>query len=155
MGAAGPAGTPGPQGLTGLQGIVGQTGLKGDTGSPGSRGLQGPAGIPGVQGSTGASGPVGTSGPTGPQGDVGSTGPQGLPGTNAQGTTVVQLCPNLGNPAYGYFLEDGLCIGGKLYGVYSANGEAALTELPPGTYASTAPQTCTLIVNDNCVVTQL
>ena len=86
---------------------------------------------------------AGCAGPKGEQGTQGSAGAQGIAGQNgldgAPGTQidVVQFCPN-STPTYpSTFPEYGLCIEGKLYGVYSANG-GFLAELPDGTYSSNA-----------------
>lgn len=139
--------------------VYGEQGVQGLPGLPGPTGPVGTNGLGGLDGEKGEKGDIGVTGPQGPQGAVGQdgqTGPQGNPGTDASDTTVVQLCPNLGVPSYpNNFLEVGFCITGKLYGVYSANGQAALTELPPGTYNSTAPQSCTIQILTNCEVVQL
>lgn len=143
----------GKDGLNGKAGATGSQGAKGATGSVGDTGLPGPQGEAGVQGSAGN---TGATGPQGEKGDTGSAGPAGVSGVDGTSPTVVQLCPGLGVPSYpNNFLEVGFCISNKLYGVYSANGQAALTELPPGTYTSTAPQSCTLTVLTNCEVIQL
>lgn len=81
--------------------------------------------------------------------NTGLTGPAGKDGTVV---TVVQLC--LGTTTYpNNFVEVAFCIDNKLYGTYSANGGFS-TELAPGTYSSNAiGNSCTLIIQDNCVVT--
>lgn len=86
------------------------------------------------------------------QGPQGIPGTVGLPGTN--GTTIqpVQFCPN-DVPTYpATFPEDGFCIDGSLYAVYSANN-GFLTLIPPGQYVSNAiGSTCTFTVLPNCVI---
>lgn len=108
------------------------------------KGDSGPAGPAGVDGAPGAKGNTGNTGPTGPQ------GPAGTPGTVI---TTVELCTGF-VPSYpNVFPEYALCIGGNLWGVYSANG-GFLAELPPGTYNSNGINaSCTLVVHSNCVVT--
>ncbi len=93
------------------------------------------------------------------KGDRGDTGPIGIPGDSIVGppgqdatpTTIVTLCP--GVTIYpGVFVEVAICLQGKLYGVYSANG-GFLTELVPGTYSSNAiGSACNLTIGSNCVV---
>jgi hypothetical protein len=78
-------------------------------------------------------------------------GNNGKNGLDAQGIGVVQFCP--GTPAYpSTFLEVGLVINNKVYGVYSTNG-GFLTYLPPGNYTSNAVgSTCNFTLNaDNTV----
>lgn len=115
---------------------------KGKDGQVGSNGSSGPKGDQGIIGPVG---PGGSDGSTGPQ------GPQGPAGADGQPAQVVLLCPGVSN--YGTFVEVGLCINNRLYGVYSANG-GFLTELAPGSYTSNAiGSACNLTVQDNCVVT--
>lgn len=87
----------------------------------------------------------------GDKGDTGAQGIPGQPGVDATPVTVVQLCP--GTPTYPTtFPEIALCLGGRLYGTYSANGGFS-TELTPGAYASNAVgNSCTFTVLPNCVV---
>jgi hypothetical protein len=75
----------------------------------------------------------------------------GSSGTNATPVTTVQLCP--GTPTYpSTFVEYGVCIGGNLYGVYSAN-DGFLALLPPGTYSSDGINaSCNLTIGPNCAV---
>lgn len=82
---------------------------------------------------------------------VGPTGPAGRDGVDATPTTIVKLCP--GTASYpAVFIEVGLCLQGKLYGVYSANG-GFLTLLTEGTYHSNAiGSACNFRVKANCVV---
>lgn len=120
---------------------------------------QGPQGDPGPQGLQGNSGPTGATGAQGPQGPQGTSGVNGVNGTNGtngingtDGTTitVVQLCPGVSN--YGTFVEVGLCMNGKLYGVYSANG-GFLAYLADGTYYSNGiGSACNLTVT-GCTIT--
>lgn len=86
----------------------------------------------------------------------GPQGEQGPAGLDAAPVIVVQLCPNRPAPSYGTFPEQALCIGGKLYGVYNTqdHGLDYLAELPPGNYASIAPQGCNLTIGENCAITQ-
>ncbi len=88
----------------------------------------------------------GEIGPAGNSGEVGAIGPSGADGTVV---TIVPLCPGVSN--YGAFVEVGMCINGKLYGVYSANG-GFLTLLADGAYSSNAiGSACNLTVN-GCTV---
>jgi hypothetical protein len=93
----------------------------------------------------------GTPGDKGDPGDVGDTGPQGAPGQDATPVTVVKLCP--GTTVYpSTFVEIAFCIGGKLYGTYSANGGFS-TELPAGTYGSNGINaSCNFVILPNCVI---
>ena len=76
-------------------------------------------------------GPQGPKGDTGAPGLIGPVGPQG-----PRGTLIfpVKFCPQ---PAVypSTFPEYGLCIEGKMYGVYSTNG-GFFAYLPSGTYSS-------------------
>lgn len=92
----------------------------------------------GVQGPSGAPGQDSTV--PGPKGDIGS------PGINATPISVVTFCP--GVTIYpSAFLEVGLIIGGRLYGVYSKN-DGFLAELPPGRYESNAVgSSCDFTIN--------
>lgn len=78
-------------------------------------------------------------------------GSQGAPGVNLTPLVLMQLCP--GNPSYpDIFIEYGICVGSKLYAVYSENG-GFLTYLPPGAYVSNAVgSTCTFSVANGCQV---
>lgn len=117
--------------------------------------------IPGPKGDSGDRGPAGQDGqtiigPQGPSGAVGApgesiVGPQGPAGLDGTQITIVPLCP--GVTTYpGVFIEVGMCIDHKLYGVYSyANG--FLTYLPSGQYSSNAiGSACSLTVS-GCTVT--
>jgi len=106
------------------------------TGCPGPKGDAGNSGAPGAQG---------------PAGQTGAQGPSGAPGTDITEITWVQFCP--GTTSYpSNFQEGGLCFGGNVYGVYSAN-DGFLTELPPGTYSSNAiGNSCTFTLLPNCVI---
>lgn len=87
-------------------------------------------------------------------GQNGSAGPQGVAGQDATPTYVVQLCPNQPHPSYpNHFPEMGFCLDHKLYGVFNGSVDY-LTELPPGNYASIAPEGCNLTISTNCQVTQ-
>jgi Collagen triple helix repeat (20 copies) len=141
-GVNGAIGATGPQGAQGSQGDVGPQGPQGDIGP------QGPQGPQGDQGS------VGQTGPQGPQGETGAAGPQGTPGQNATPITVVQFCHGI-TPSYpNAFPEVGLCLGGNMYGVYSAN-DGFMAYLPPGVYHSNGINaTCNFTIYANCVVSQ-
>jgi hypothetical protein len=92
-------------------------------------------------------GPQGPAGPQGVRGDRGETGPGGADGT---AVTLVPLCPGVAN--YGVFVEQALCINGKLYGVYSAHG-GFLAHFADGEYKSNAiGSACNLTVS-GCTVT--
>ena len=106
----------------------------------------------GPRGEVGAGGAQGIQGPAGTDGQTGATGPQGIPGTPGTVITVVPLCPGMSN--YGTFVEVGLCVNGKLYGVYSANG-GFLAYLADGNYTSNGiGSACNLRVS-GCTVTEL
>lgn len=120
----------------------------------------------GVDGKDGATGPSGPAGQNGKSCSVtqlpdlsgalilcedgtsvvvknGATGAQGAAGTNATSVVMKQLCPGVVST----FPEQAFVLGGKLYAVYSANGQASLAVLTPGTYTTTAPgQNCTFTV---------
>jgi len=108
----------------------------------------GKAGPAGQQGAPGATGSVGA---TGPQGEQGTAGANGANGTSI---TPIQFCAGF-TPSYpGTFPEYGLCLGGVMYGVYSAN-DGFLAELPPGVYSSDGINaSCTFTIGQNCQVTQ-
>lgn len=100
----------------------------------------------------GAPGVSGTAGVKGDPGQNGIDGQNGKDGADATPVTMVQLCPGV-QSYLGVFVESAICLNGKLYGVYSANG-GFLTELPPGTYSSNAiGSACNLTIGANCVVT--
>lgn len=110
------------------------------------------AGKDGSVGGQGSRGEQGVQGDKGDQGDVGAQGQQGNAGVDATPVTVVKLCP--GVTTYpSIFVELGLCMSGKLYGVYSANG-GLLVEFAPGSYFSNSiGSTCNFTVGANCQVT--
>lgn len=101
------------------------------------------------RGATGLQGASGVAGLTGPSGAEGPTGANGI---DATPVTVVKLCQ--GVTAYpATFTEVAFCVGGQLYGTYSANGGFS-TLLPPGQYNSNGiNSTCTFTVAANCQVT--
>jgi len=88
----------------------------------------------------------------GPKGNDGAAGVTGKPGMDITPVTVVQFCP--GKPTYpSTFPEDGICLNGNIYAVYSAN-DGFLTLLPPGAYLSNAVgSSCDFTVKPNCQVT--
>jgi hypothetical protein len=117
----------------------------------GSNGADGQQGVAGNDGATGPQGDPGTNGNDGATGPQGNAGTNGNDGTNATPVSIVQLCP--GTSTYGTFIEVGFCIGGDLYGTYSANGGFS-TLIAPGSYSSSAiNSSCSLTVHPNCVVT--
>lgn len=87
----------------------------------------------------------------GQKGDQGVAGATGAAGQDATPVTVVKFCP--GVTVYpSKFIEIGFCIGGKLYGTYSAN-DGFSTELPPGTYGSNGINaSCNFTVGLNCAI---
>lgn len=102
----------------------------------------------------GPKGDIGFTGPAGADGAVGAPGPIGNPGQNGQDAspvTVVQFCP--GTTTYpSAFLEVGIVLNGKIYGVYSINN-GFLTELPPGNYNSNAVgSSCNFIINNDLTI---
>lgn len=107
-------------------------------------------------GKKGDPGPPGESvvGPPGAPGHDGSDGSDGAPGPRGSNGTVIsfiKLCPGYTNYP-NVFIELGMCVDNKLYGVYSANN-GFWTELPPGNYSSNAiGSACSLTVEANCVV---
>ena len=104
-------------------------------------------------GTAGSTGATGAQGPAGPQGPQGLPGSNGSPGSNGTSITIVQFCPNVVTTYPSTFAEVGLCIGGNLFAVYSAN-DGFLSYIPPGTYFSNGINaSCTFHVGNNCEVT--
>lgn len=102
-------------------------------------------------GINGATGQPGAS-VVGPAGSVGATGPQGIPGIDTTPMTIIQFCPGFVQSYPSTFAESGFCIGGIMYGVYSANN-GFIAELPPGVYSSNGINaSCTFTLESNCVV---
>ena len=87
----------------------------------------------------------------GPAGKDGINGLNGLDGQDGTLTKVVKFCPNLVDEYGTQYSEQGLCIDGKVYAVYSSNGLAALVEVSYGTYVTTTPKgdNCTFTVNES------
>jgi hypothetical protein len=102
-----------------------------------------------------SNGPQGTQGIQGQQGVAGSTGPAGAQGIAGTSVVMVQFCSASFVASYpSTFPESGLCIGGQLYGVYSANG-GFLSVLPPGAYSSDGiNSSCNFTIATNCSITQ-
>lgn len=100
----------------------------------------------------GQSGAVGPIGATGPAGLPGTNGSDGAPGIDPTPITAVNLCP--GTTTYpSTFIELGLCINHKLYGVYSEH-EGFLVEIVPGAYSSRGHGSqCNFTVGADCEVT--
>jgi hypothetical protein len=97
----------------------------------------------------GPSGSNGFDGLNGTQGEKGEAGKDGKNGKDAS-TKVIKFCPNLVD-SYGVaYSEQGLCIDGKVYAVYSSNKLAALVQLSNGRYVTTTPQgtNCTFTIDD-------
>lgn len=96
-------------------------------------------------------GEKGDKGEQGASGSQGNQGPQGIPGIDATSVTVIKLCP--GVTTYpSRFVEVAFCIGGTLYGTYSANGGFS-TEMPSGTYGSNGINaSCNFTVAPNCTI---
>lgn len=152
----------------------------GKDGAPGVQGPAGPQGDAGAQGTAGINGTNGTSctvravapnevapaggseiicGETstlvlnGVKGDQGDIGAQGVAGADGTVVSAIQFC-SAGTSYPNTFSEVGFCIGGKLWGVYSANG-GFMTELPPGTYSSNGiNSSCTFTIGENCSITR-
>lgn len=100
----------------------------------------------------GPKGDKGDPGAIGPIGDKGPKGDTGAPGLNGTQITVVKFCSQTSSyPTV--FPEVGLCIGNKIYAVYSAN-DGFLVEVVPGYYNSNAIGShCNFAVSANCVIT--
>ena len=111
-----------------------------------------PNGASGAPGQDGVDGTQGTPGQAGQNGATGPTGANGANGADAIPVTSVKLCP--GESTYpSAFVEYALCLEGRLFAVYSANG-GFLALLPPGNYSSNAiGSSCSLTVGPNCQVT--
>lgn len=87
----------------------------------------------------------------GEQGISGTNGINGINGVDAAPTTFVKLCNE--TPSYpSTFVEYGICLQGKLYGVYSTNG-GFLTYLPNGRYRSKAVGSCCDFTVTGCTIT--
>lgn len=127
----------GPQGVQGIQGGMGE---KGTTGNAGSKGT---SGLPGVDGKDGKDGA---------QGVKGDTGANGQNGQDAIPVRFVKFCPG-SDPVYpSIFPEYGLCVGGQVYAVYSANGGFGVL-LPPGVYGSNGiGSSCIFKIGENCEI---
>ena len=121
--------------------------VQGPKGDKGESGPVGPRGEPGRPGND-----SNTPGPSGADGAPGQVGPQGPAGTPGTSVVAVQFCPSVGPASYpSRFPEVGLCIGGSLYATYWDGHQAWTTEVPPGTYRSTATGLgCTFQVLPNC-----
>ena len=122
----------------------------------GKQGSQGSAGAPGQAGAAAQPCTVTTIAngaqincPNGSSATV-YDGAAGSPGTVV---SAVQFCPSNFVPSYpNTFAEVGFCIGGNLYGVYSANG-GFMAMLPPGVYSSDGINaSCSFTIQPNCVV---
>lgn len=134
----------------------------GDSGNnPGPQGPVGPVGNTGTPGASGRNGQDGksctikeTTGgaeilcPDSEPVEIlnGQNGVAGAPGTLI---LPIKFCP--GESVYpSTFVENGFCIDGKLYAVYSQNG-GFMAEIPPGTYNSNAiGSSCNFTVLTNC-----
>lgn len=105
----------------------------------------------------GPQGVAGLTGTIGPQGSSGSQGEPGQDGLNATPVAMIQLCPGYPTVYPSSFPEYAMCVQHKLYGVYNdgVHPLAFLAELPPGNYASVAPQGCNLRIHGDCQVERL
>lgn len=130
--------------------------ITGDSGPQGPRGIPGPGGTNGINGHDGATGPAGSNGTNGSDGATGPAGVNGVDGVNgtnghdgvdATPITIVQFCQGI-TPAYpSTFPEIGLCLQGKLYGVYSTNG-GFMVYISDGSYISHGLNAdCTFVVS--------
>lgn len=120
---------------------------KGPAGKDGINGLNGLDGTNGQDGIQGEAGKDGKDGEKGDKGDKGEAGQDGL-------TKVVKFCPGLVDAYSKQYSEQGLCIDGKVYAVYSSNNLAALVEISHGTYITTTPKgkNCQFEVKADCEV---
>lgn len=100
----------------------------------------------------GSNGSQGIAGLDGTNGTNGSNGTNGVDGINGTVVIPVQFCTGFTASYPNVFPESGLIIGGKMYGVYSANG-GFLVFMPPGTYSSNGINaSCTFTLNaDNSI----
>lgn len=122
--------------------------IKGDPGIAGKDGTNGQDGANGADGAPGEKGDKGDIGATGATGAKGDKGDAGTPGTTVE---VVQLCGSCVGAYPNVFPEIGLCMNGKLYGVYSAN-DGFLVFLPNGAYHSKGINCeCNLVIS-GCTV---
>lgn len=105
---------------------------------------RGPAGNDGINGLNGTQGESGKDGQDGDKGDKGDAGTNSI-------TKVIKFCPGLVDSYNVQYSEQGLCIDGKVYAVYSANNLAALVEISHGTYVTTTPKgaNCTFTIDAN------
>lgn len=85
-----------------------------------------------------------------------SCGKDGRDGVDGQdGTSVdiktIKFCTNLVDQYGVAYSERGLCVDGKPFAIYSANGMASLVELSNGDYITTSPsgENCTFTVDEN------
>lgn len=151
----GPQGSTGAVGSNGSQGVSGATGPQGAVGGQGARGE---AGADGVNGSNGL--PCTVVAYTGgvqivcPDGST-QVVLNGVDGSDATPVTTVEFCGAGYEATYPtVFPEYGLIIGGKLYGVYSANG-GFLAAMPAGAYTSNGINaSCNFTVNADNSITQ-
>lgn len=124
-------------------------GQPGRDGVDGQNAINGTNGIDGLNGSNGTDGTSGTNGIDGINGSNGLNGSNGANGQDAAPVTFVQLCPGVSTHAV--FVEVGLCLQGRLYGVYSANG-GFMTYLADGAYSSNAIGSACNLTITGCVV---
>jgi len=98
----------------------------------------------------------GINGLNGTNGQDGIDGINGQDGQDAQLETI-KFCPDLEDVYPKSFPEYGLCIGNKVYAVYSTNNTAFLSYLTPGTYITTSNGiNCRFqVVVDSCEVINL
>lgn len=131
----------------------------GATGAQGQQGTQGLQGLPGANGASCSVTTLAVGSVAAPNGGSLITCPSssavvknGSNGTN--GTLVIpqQFCPGYVQSYPSTFAESGLCIGGQMYGVYSAN-DGFLALMPSGIYQSHGINSdCTFTLSSNCKI---
>lgn len=130
-----------------------ETILDGAKGSQGEAGATGASGTNGTNGTNGSDGANGTNGSDGAPGADGANGVNGTNGADANPVTTVQFCP--GPTTYpSSFPEQALCLQNELYAVMWMGGQAWLSKVVPGHYATTSTgPVCSFTVSANCQVT--
>lgn len=92
---------------------------------------------------------VSLKGDTGDRGASGADGRDGVDGVDATPVTIIPLCPGVSD--HSVFVEDAICINGKLYGIYSST--ATLVYLADGSYTSTSINSSCNLTVIGCTVT--
>lgn len=80
----------------------------------------------------------------------GLNGSAGVDGVHATPVTIVNLCPGV-NTYPSVFIEVGICLNNKLYGVYSTNG-GFMTYLSDGAWSSNAIGSACNLTISGCTV---